>query len=70
MAPSNESQRPRHTRRQFTTAAALVLLASVGWAQQVSAAEPVLSLAIDPETPTTLYGGDRLFRCSQESRWR
>jgi len=71
MAPSNESRRPHRTRRQCT-AAALALLASVGAAQQVSAAEPssgnsaapgkigagpVLALAIDPDTPTTLYAG-------------
>jgi len=56
MAHPIDSQRPHRTRRQFT-AAALVLLASVGWAQQVSAGEPVLSLAIDPHTPTTLYAG-------------
>jgi len=71
MAPSNESQRPHRTRRQFITAA-LILLASVGWAQQVSAADPhsggsaatrpvgagpVYVLAIDPDTPTILYAG-------------
>jgi hypothetical protein len=60
MTPSNGSQRPRRARRQFT-AAVLVLLASVGWAQQASAhtigAGPVTILAIDPDTPTTLYAG-------------
>ena len=39
MTHSNDSQRPRHTSRQFT-AAALVLLAGVGWARHVSAAYP------------------------------
>ncbi len=71
MTRSNDSRRPRRTCRQFT-AAALVLLASVGWARQVSAVDPpsggsaapskigagqVRTLAIDPDTPTTLYAG-------------
>ena len=71
MTHSNDSQRPRRTPWQIT-AAALVLLASVGWARQVSAVElgsggsavpgeigggPVTALAIDPQTPTTLYAG-------------
>ena len=56
MTHPNDSRRPRRTRRQCT-AAALVLLASVAWARQVRAAEPVLSLAIDPDTPTTVYAG-------------
>jgi len=71
MTHSNDSQRPHRTRRQFT-AAALVLLAGVGLARQVSAAEPdssgsaasgkigaasVLSLVIDPRNPTTMYAG-------------
>jgi len=56
MTRSSQSRRPRRSRRQLTTAA-LVLLASVGWAHQVSAGEPVLSLAIDPDTPATVYAG-------------
>jgi len=56
LTPPNDSRRSRRTRRQFT-AAALVLLASVGWARQVSADEYLYALAIDPETPTTLYAG-------------
>ena len=71
MTHSTDSRRPRRTRRQVT-AAALVLLASVGWARQVKAAElagnssaasgtvvagSVDVLAIDPATPTTLYAG-------------
>jgi hypothetical protein len=39
MTHSNDSRRPRRTRRQFT-AAALVLLASVALTQQVRAADP------------------------------
>jgi cysteine-rich repeat protein len=71
MTHPNDSRRPRRIRQQCT-AAALVLLASVGWAQQVSARDPrsggsaasgkigagqVNALAIDPDTPTTLYAG-------------
>lgn len=56
MPHSNDSQRPHRARRQFT-AVALVLLASVGWAQQVSA-EEVAALAIDPDITTTLYAGN------------
>jgi hypothetical protein len=55
MTHSNDSQRPRRARGQCT-AAALVLLASVGWARQVSAAS-VTALAIGPDTPATLYAG-------------
>lgn len=56
MTRRHDSHRAHHTRRQLT-AAALVLLASVGWARPVSAGEPILSLAIDPDTPTTVYAG-------------
>ena len=71
MTHSIDSRRPCRTRRQVT-AAALVLLASVGWVQQLGAADahggssvasgkigagPVLALATDPATPTTLYPG-------------
>ena len=56
MTRSMQSRRPRRSRRQLT-AAALVLLASVGWAHQVSAGDPVVELAIDPDTPTKLYAG-------------
>jgi hypothetical protein len=52
MTHAKDSQRPRRTRRQFT-AAALVLLASVGWAQQVS--DQVTRHLSD--TPTTVYAG-------------
>jgi len=53
MTRSMQSRRPRRSRRQLT-AAALVLLASVGWAHQVSAGDPVVELAIDPDTPPAL----------------
>jgi photosystem II stability/assembly factor-like uncharacterized protein len=71
MTHSNDSQRPRRTLWQLT-AASLVLLASVGWAQHVSAADPrserlpvggkigavvISALAIDPESPATLDAG-------------
>ena len=71
MTHSNDSQRPHRTRRQFTVAG-LVLLAGVGLARQVSAAEPdssgsaasgrigaadVLTLVMDPRNPTTMYAG-------------
>ncbi len=71
MSHSNDSQRPRRTRPQFT-AVVLALLAGAWWAQQVSAADPhsggfaasgtvgggpILALTIDPGTPTTLYAG-------------
>lgn len=52
-------------------AAALVLVTTVGWAQQGSATigAPVHTLAIDPATPTTLYAGTACW-CAQECRWR
>jgi len=56
MTHANDSRPPRRTRRQFT-AATLVLLASIGWARLASAGEPILSLAIDPDTPATVYAG-------------
>ena len=71
MIHSIASRRPRRARRQVT-AAAVVLLASVGWAQQVSVGEPdsggcvvlgrsgagfVQALATDLATSTTLYPG-------------
>jgi len=71
MTHANDSRCGHRTRRQFTTAA-LVLLAGVGWAQQVGAAYThsggsaasgavgaglVTKLVIDPHTPTTLYAG-------------
>ena len=40
MSESIDSHRPHRTRWLFTAAAALLLLASVGWAQQASAADP------------------------------
>jgi hypothetical protein len=69
MTHSIDSRRSRHTGRQCT-AAALVLLASVGWAQQASAGEPVLSLAIDPDAPATVYAGTYCRRRSHALRLR
>ena len=71
MTHSNDSRRPRRTRRQFT-AAALVLFVSVGSARQASAADPrsadsdapgrlgagsLSALVMDPDIPTTVYAG-------------
>jgi len=71
MAPLSKSGRPQRV-GYLLAAAGLVLLASVGWTRQVSAVDPhgggsaasgkvgagpVYVLAIDPDTPTTLYAG-------------